>query len=82
LPIVPAEAVAQRERVLHAVVGHARPLDHLRLDSKVLIGPEEGVVDEVAVIARDVGRLPDGIDGLQIRLGHEPEDRPALLSMD
>jgi hypothetical protein len=44
LPVVPSKALAQRERVFHAVRGHGRPIDHLRFNLKVLVRAEEGIV--------------------------------------
>ena len=82
LPVVPSEAVAQRERVLHAVRRHGGPIDHLRFDLKVLVRAEERVVHKIAVVARDVGGRPDGIEDLQIGLRHEAEGLPALLGVD
>ena len=82
LPVMPSEAVAQRERVLHAVRRHTRPIDHLRSNLRVLVRAEEGVVDEIAVVARDVGGRPDRIEDLQIGLRHEAKGLPALLGPD
>ena len=82
LPVVPSQAVAQRERVLHAVRRHGGPIDHLRLDLKVLVRAEQGVVHEIAVVARDVGGRPDRIEDLQIGLRHEAKGLPALLGVD
>ena len=78
LPIVPSEAVAQRERVLHAVRRHGGPIDHLRFDLKVLVRAEERVVHKIAVVARDVGGRPDRIEDFQIGLRHEAEGLPAF----
>jgi hypothetical protein len=80
--VVPPEAVTQREGVLHAVLGDGGSIDHLGLDSEILVGAEEGVVHEIAVVACDVGGRPDGIEDLQIGLGDETERRSALLGSD
>src|SRR5271165_4323945 len=76
------EAVAQHEVVLHAVRRHGGPVDHLWFDLKVLVRAEEGVVHKIAVVARDVGGRPDGIEDLQVRLRHETEGLPFLLRSD
>jgi len=77
---VPSEAIAQRERVLHAVRRHRNAIDHLGLDLLLLVRAEKGVVHKVAVVARNVGGRPDGIQGLQVGLRHEPEGPTTLLS--
>jgi hypothetical protein len=82
LPVVPSQAVAQRERVLHAIRRHGRPIDHLRFDPMVLVRAEEGVVHKIAVVARDVGGRPDRIEDLQIGLRHEAQRLPVLLGVD
>src|SRR5207302_2786526 len=82
LAVVPAEAVAQRERPPEAPGGVAPGLHHLRLDPELLVGAEERVVDQVAVVARDVGGRPDGVEDLQIRLGDEADRATALLGVD
>ena len=82
LPVVPSQAVAQRERVLHAVWRHAGPIDHLRLDLRLLVRAEEGVVHKIAVVARDVGGRPDRIEDLQIGLRHEAKGLPVVLGLD
>src|SRR5215470_634593 len=68
--------------IMHTVLRDGCPIDHLRFDLMVLVCAEEGVVDEIAVVARDVGGLPDGIEELQIRLRYEPEGLATLLSMN
>jgi hypothetical protein len=75
---MPAQAVTQRECVLHAIRRHGRSIDHLRFDLTVLVGAEECVVDEVSVVARDVGGVPDWIEDLQIGLGNEAEGLPIV----
>ena len=82
LPVVPSQAVAQRERVLHAVGRHGGPIDHLRFDLKVLVCAEERVVHKIAVVARDVGGRPDRIEDLQIGLRHEAQGLPIVLGVD
>jgi len=79
---VPPEAVAQRERVLQAVLRHGDVIDHLWLDPKRLVRAEEGVVHKVAVVARHVGGRPDRIHDLQVGLCNEPEGPTALLGVD
>jgi hypothetical protein len=81
LPIVPSQAVAQRERVLHAVRRNCGPIDHLRLDPKLLVRAEQGVVHEITVVARDVGGRPDRIENLQIGLCHEAKGLPLVLGV-
>src|SRR5262245_34751904 len=81
-PVVPAEAVAQGEDVLHAVWRHAPLLDHLRLDPMLLVRAEEGVVHEIAVIARDVAGRPHGIQDLQVGLRREPEGASTPLGVE
>ena len=82
LPVVPSEAVAQCERVLHAVRRHGGPIDHLRFDLRVLVRAEESVVHKIAVVTRDVGSRPDRIEDLQAGLRHEAEGLLALLGVD
>src|SRR6476659_8053746 len=82
LPVVPSQVVAQRERVFHAVWRDGGPPDHLRLDPKLLVGAEQGVVHEIAVVARDVGGRPDRIENLQIGLRHEAKGLLAVLGVD
>src|SRR5262249_41095012 len=82
LPVVPSQAVAQCERVPHAIRRHSRSIDHLRLDLKVFVGAGEGVVNKIAVIARDVGGCPYRIEDLQVGLRHEAESLLFLLSAD
>lgn len=79
--IVPSETLAQRERVLHTVRRHSGLIDHLRFNPQVLVRGEEGVVNKITVIARDVGRRPDRIEDFQIGMCHETEVL-ALLSVD
>jgi hypothetical protein len=50
---------------------HGGPIDHLRLDLEILVRAEQRVVDEVAVVARDVGGVPNRIKHLQIGFGDE-----------
>jgi hypothetical protein len=71
LPVMPPEAVPERERVLHAVVGHDCLVDPLRFDLEVLVGTEQRVVHEVTVVARDIGSRPDRIKDPQIRFRRE-----------
>jgi hypothetical protein len=73
LPVMPSQAVAQRECVLHAVGRHRGPIDHLRFDLQVLVCAEERVVHKIAVVARDVAGRPDGIEDLEIGLCDEAE---------
>src|SRR5215470_12191971 len=47
----------------------------------VLVRAEEGVVHEVAVVARDVAGCPDGVQNLQVGLRHEPQGRTSLLGL-
>ena len=65
-----------RKVKVHTVLS-ARDLvlvDHLRLDRVVLVRREQRVVDEVAVVARDVGRRPDRIEDRQVAVLHELQD--------
>ena len=64
LSVVPPEALAQRERVLHAVGRDGHPIDHLRLDPKLLVSTEKGVVHEIAVVTRYVSGRPNWIEDL------------------
>src|SRR2546426_11674246 len=82
LTVVPLEAVAQRERPLHALVPRGPLVDHLRLDLEILVGAEERVVDEIAVVPRDVSRRPDRIEDLEIGVGNEEHRLAALLRVD
>src|SRR5262249_53200375 len=82
LPIMPSEAVAQPERVLHAVRRHDDLIDHLRFDPKVLVRSEKGVVHKIAVVTRDVARRPNWIEDLQIGLRDGAEGLPVLLGVD
>ena len=78
LAVVPEEAVAQREGVGELVRALGVSLDHLRLDLALLVHREEGVVDHVAVVAGDVGRGPDRIDDLEVRMHHDLQRRLRL----
>jgi hypothetical protein len=82
LPVVPSQAVAQRKRVLHAIWRHGGPIDHLRLNLKVLVRTEERVVHKIAVVPRDIGGRPHGIENFQIGVRHEAEGLPAILGVD
>ena len=73
-------------RLGHEVAEHRRNRDelvlrnlpalrHLRPDLALLVGGEQGVVDHVAVVARDVGRGPDRIEDLQVRVHHDLQRR-------
>jgi hypothetical protein len=57
-------------------------IDHLRFDLEVLIRAEERVVHQKAMVARDVGGRPDGIEYLQIGLCHKDEGLLVLLGLD
>src|SRR5438477_8242329 len=80
MPDVPPETLAERERVCHAVCGHAHPIDHLRLDPKILVRAEKGVVHEVPVVTGDVSRRPDGVEDLEIGLRYEAESLTIRLT--
>jgi hypothetical protein len=82
LPVVPSQAITQRERVLHAVHRNGGSIDHLRLDPKLLVRAEQGVVHEIAVVARDVGGRPNRIENPEIGLCHEAEGLLAVLGVD
>ena len=71
--VVPGEAVAQREGVGELVGRDLVLVDHLRLDLAVRVGGKQRVVDHVAVVADDVGRGPDRIDDLEVRVHHGPQ---------
>src|SRR6516165_5571885 len=82
LSIVPSEPVTQREDVLHPFRRHGRPINHLRFYLKLLVHAEKRVVDEIAVVAHDVGGLPDGIEDFQIGLRHQAEGLPVIPAAD
>src|SRR5262249_35167000 len=82
LTVVPLEAVTQRERPLHGLVRRRPLVDHLRLDLQILVGTEERVVDEIAVIASDVRRRPDRIEHLEVGVGNEAHRAATLLRVD
>ena len=65
---MPHQAIAQRKGVALAVGRGFVLLHHLRLDLALFILREQRVVDHVAVVADDVGRGPDRIQDLQIRV--------------
>src|SRR5205823_1625390 len=67
---------------LHPLVRRGPLVDHLRLDLQILVGAEERVVDEIAVVACDVRRRPDRIEHLEIGVGDEPHRPSALLRVD
>jgi hypothetical protein len=54
----------------------------LRSNLRVLVRAEEGVVDKIAVVPRDVGGRRDRIEDLQIGLRREAEDLLGLLGLD
>ncbi len=64
--VVEAEAVAQREAVLHGIAADRVLVDHLRLDLQVGVGGEERVPHQVGVVAREVGARPDGVEDLEV----------------
>src|SRR5262249_11715902 len=74
LAIVPFQPVAQGEGPHRLVGRHVVLFDHLRLDRVVLVHREQRVVDQVAVVARDVGRRPDRIKDRQVAVLHEAQD--------
>src|SRR5262245_13171058 len=82
LPVVPAQAVAQRECILHSVRGDGSPIDHLRSDLKALIRTEQGIINQIAVVARDVGGRPNRIEDFQIGVRHEAKGLTAWLGAD
>src|SRR3546814_1965248 len=49
-------------------------------DLEIGIHRKQRVVDEIAVVARDVGCGPDGIEVLQVRMGDHPEHGAALCA--
>ena len=73
LAVVPSEAVAQLEGPGELIVAHRPALDHLRLDLELAVEREQRVVDQVAVVAHDVGSRPDRIEDLQIRVHDHPQ---------
>ncbi len=75
LAVVPLQAIAQRERVGELVRGHLGPVDHLRPDLAVGVGGEQSVVDHVAVVADDEGRVPERIEDLQIGVHDDAQHR-------
>ena len=75
LPSCQSEPVAQREGVGQLVRRLVVFLDHLRLDLALLVHREERVVDHVAVVAGDVGRGPDRIDDLEVRMHDDAQRR-------
>src|SRR5215211_2482722 len=48
----------------------------------MLVRAEKSVVDEIAVVARDVGGLPDRIQRLQLGVRHEAEGLSACLGVN
>jgi hypothetical protein len=82
LPVVPLEAVTQCEGVLHAIRRDGGPANHLRFDLKALVRAEQGIVNEVAVVARDVGGRPNRVEDFQIGVRHEAKGLTALLGVD
>ncbi len=74
LAVVPLEAVAQGEGPDRLVGGYVVLVDHLRFDGVVLVRRKQRVVDEVAVIARDVSRRPDRIQDRQVAVLDELDD--------
>src|SRR5215213_8475275 len=48
----------------------------------MLVRAEKSVVDEIAVVARDVGGLPDRIQRLQLGMRHEAESLSACLGVN
>ena len=65
---MPQQSVAQGEGVALAVGRGFVLLHHLRLDLALFILREQHIIDHVAVVADDVGRGPDRIQDLQIRM--------------
>ena len=80
LAVMPLQALAQLEGPGELVVAHRPALDHLRPRLELGIEREQRVVDEIAVIADDVGGCPDRIDDLEIRL-HDDFQRLAGLGL-
>ena len=81
LAVMPLQALAQLEGPGELVVAHRPALDHLRPRLELGVEREERVVDQVAVVADDVGRRPDRIDDLEIRV-HDDLQRLARLGVD
>ena len=79
LSVVPLEAVAQREGVLHPVLRDAVLVDHLGAHLQLLVGAEQRVIHQVGVVARDVGRRPHRVEDLEVGLGHEAERAARFL---
>jgi hypothetical protein len=42
------------------------PCSHLRIDLQLIVHAEEGVIDEIAVVARDRGSGPDRIEAAEV----------------
>src|SRR5215212_6860231 len=82
LAIVPAQAISQCETVLHPIRRHRRLINNMRFHLKMLVRAEKSVVDEIAVVARDVGGLPDRIQRLQLGVRHEAEGLSACLGVN
>ena len=68
-PVMPFEAVAQREGPGQLVGRGLVLVDHLRLDARIGILGEQGVIDHVAVVSGDEGGRPDRVQDLQIGMG-------------
>ena len=75
---MPQQSFAQREGVGLAVRRGLVLLDHLRLDLAFLVLREQRVIDHVTVVADDVGRGPDRIQDLQIRVHDSAQRRLGL----
>jgi hypothetical protein len=75
-------ALPQREGIFHAVGRDAGAVNHLRFDLMLLVCAEKRIVDQIPVIARDVGRRPDRIEYFEVSLCDKPEFPPARLSAD
>ena len=71
---MPQQSVAQGEGVAFTIRRGFVLLHHLRLDLALFILREQRVVDHVTVVADDVGRGPDRIQDLQIRV-HDDTQR-------
>src|SRR5258705_1104387 len=71
---MPLQAVAQRKGVALALSRGFVLLHHLRLDLALYILREQRVVGQVLGVASDVGRCPDRLEGLQIRV-HDDAQR-------